>query len=162
LLLARHDPGVPKHQGVTAFGIDMATPGIRVSPLRQMNGDAHFSEVHLDDVAIADADRLGAVGDGWRVALTALAHERGAAGVGSAPLQFDELAALARSRGVSRDPLVRQDLSGVYTELRLQALTARRARDNARSGRPGPEGSGMKLRASRTMKRYSNLALRLL
>ncbi len=69
LLLARHDPTVRKHEGITAFGIDMHTQGVDVRPLRQMNGDAHFSEVFLDDAFVADADRIGAIGEGWRVAL---------------------------------------------------------------------------------------------
>ena len=60
LLLARHDPAVPKHQGITAFGIDLRTPGVDVRPLRQMNGDAHFTEVFLDDALVPDADRIGA------------------------------------------------------------------------------------------------------
>ncbi len=78
LLLARHDPTVRKHEGITAFGIDMHAAGVDVRPLRQMNGDAHFSEVFLDDAFVADADRIGAIGEGWRVALTCLSYERGA------------------------------------------------------------------------------------
>jgi alkylation response protein AidB-like acyl-CoA dehydrogenase len=58
----------------------MDVPGVDVRPLRQMNGDAHFSEVFLDDAPVDDADRIAPVGEGWRVARTALAHERGAIG----------------------------------------------------------------------------------
>ena len=63
-----HDPSVPKHAGITAFGSTCTTPGVDVRPLRQMNGDAHFTEVFLDDAAVPDADRIGAAGEGWRVA----------------------------------------------------------------------------------------------
>ncbi len=164
LLLARHDSSVRKHQGITAFGLDLRTPGVDVRPLRQMNGDAHFSEVFLDDVRVPDADRIGAVGEGWRVALTCLAFERGAATAGSSGslLDVDKLIALARARGLARDPLVRDALARLVIELRVMSLTVRRARDTARDGRPGPAGSGAKLRGSRTFRDYTNLAMRLL
>jgi alkylation response protein AidB-like acyl-CoA dehydrogenase len=164
LLLARHDSTVPKHQGITAFGIDLRTPGIDVRPLRQMNGDAHFTEVFLDDAVVPDSDRIGAVGDGWRVALTCLSFERGAVGAGGGGglLDIDRLVALARSRGLEHDPSVRDALARLAVDMRVMSLTARRARDTARSGKPGPEGSGMKLRGSRMFRDYTNLALRLL
>jgi alkylation response protein AidB-like acyl-CoA dehydrogenase len=164
LLLARHDPAVPKHQGITAFGLDLRTAGVDVRPLRQMNGDAHFTEVFLDDVVVPDADRIGPVGDGWRVALTCLSFERGAvgAGGGSGLLDVDRLVALAREKGLDGDPSVRDALARLVVDMRVMALTARRARDAAGAGRPGPEGSGLKLRGSRTFRDYTNLALRLL
>jgi alkylation response protein AidB-like acyl-CoA dehydrogenase len=163
LLLARSDADVPKHRGITAFGIDMSGSGVDVRPLRQMNGDAHFSVVHLDDVVVADADRVGEIGGGWQVAMTALAHERGAAAPGAGSgLDFAALVALARDREATGDGRVRQDLARVYIDLRLQSLTARRARAMAQRGRPGPEGSGMKLRGTRTFVGYTRLALALL
>ncbi len=164
LLLARHDATVPKHQGITAFGLDLGTPGVDVRPLRQMNGDAHFTEVFLDDVVVPDSDRIGAVGDGWRVALTCLSFERGAVAAGGSGglLDIDRLVALARARGLERDPAVRDELARLAIDMHVVSLTARRARDTARSGKPGPEGSGMKLRGSRMFRDYTNLALRLL
>ncbi|MGE0308524.1 MAG: acyl-CoA dehydrogenase family protein, partial [Acidimicrobiia bacterium] len=83
-LLARTDPDVPKHAGITAFAVPMDAPGVEVRPMRQMNGDAHFSEVFLDDLQLPDANRIGAVGDGWKVAITVLAHERAGIGAGGA------------------------------------------------------------------------------
>jgi alkylation response protein AidB-like acyl-CoA dehydrogenase len=164
LLLARHDPAVPKHQGITAFGLDMRTPGVDVRPLRQMNGDAHFTEVFLDDALIPDTDRIGAAGEGWRVALTCLSFERGAATAGSSGglLDVDRLIALAQARGVASDPAVRDALARLVVDLRVMAMTIRRARDTARTGQPGPAGSGLKLRGSRTFRDYTNLALRIL
>jgi alkylation response protein AidB-like acyl-CoA dehydrogenase len=164
LLLARHDATVPKHQGITAFGIDMRAPGVTVRPLRQMNGDAHFTEVFLDGVPVPDTDRIGGVGDGWRVALTCLSYERGAGSVGGggAMLDVDRLVALARERGVLADPSIRDGLARLYTHSRVIALTGRRARDSARAGRPGPEGSGMKLRAAAHFREYTELAVRIL
>jgi alkylation response protein AidB-like acyl-CoA dehydrogenase len=164
LLLARSDPGVPKHHGITAFGLDMHSPGVDIRPLRQMNGDAHFTEVFLDDARVDDADRIGAAGEGWRVALTCLSFERGAATAGSSGglLDVERLIALARERGLTSHPVVRDQLARLVIELRVMALTIRRARDTARSGQPGPAGSGLKLRGSRTFRDYTNLAERIL
>jgi len=164
LLLVRHDPTVPKHRGITAFGLSMHAPGVDVRPLRQMNGDAHFTEVFLDDVRVPDTDRIGGVGDGWRVALTCLSYERGASTAGgtSGLLDVARLIELARARGRLRDPRVRDELARLVIETRVMGYTARRARDTAQAGRPGPEGSGMKLRGSRLFRDYTALATRLL
>src|SRR5205823_11117618 len=126
----------------------------------------HFSEVHFDDAPVADADRIDAPGEGWRVARTALTYERGAGAVGgggwSADLK-DRLVDLARRRGATRNPLVRQQLAATIIELEVARLTARRARDAAKAGRsPGPEGSGSKLRGSAGLKAAASLALDLL
>jgi alkylation response protein AidB-like acyl-CoA dehydrogenase len=166
LLLARSDPNVPKHAGITAFALDMGAPGVTVSPLRQMDGDTHFSEVHLDNTPVDEADRIGAPGDGWRVARTALTYERDAGALGGggwgADLE-DRLVHLARVRGVTDDPLVRQRLAATVIELEVARLTARRARDAAGAGRtPGPAGSGAKLRGGAAFKASSALALDLL
>lgn len=164
LLLARHDATVPKHQGITAFAVDMHSPGVEVRPLRQMNGDAHFTEVFLDDAIVPDTDRIGATGEGWRVALTCLSYERGAvaSNSGTSLLDVDRLLVLARERGVRSDPSLRDAVAKAFVEARVMALTARRARDSARAGRPGPEGSGMKLRGSRLFRGYTEVAMRLL
>jgi len=166
LLLARTDPNVPKHAGITAFALDMHAPGVTVRPLRQMNGDTHFSQVHFDHAPVADADRIDAPGAGWRVARTALTYERGAGAMGGggwgADLK-DRLVDLARTRSASGDPLVRQRLAATIIELEVARLTARRARDAARAGRaPGPEGSGAKLRGSTGFKAATAFALDLL
>jgi alkylation response protein AidB-like acyl-CoA dehydrogenase len=163
LLLARNDATVPKHAGITVFGLDMRTPGVDVRPLRQMNGDTHFSEVFLTGVRLPDRDRIGPVGGGWPVTLTTLAHERGGvASPGGAWLDEDRLVALARDLGVDADPLVRQRLARVIVELRVASLTARRARARARVGRPGPEGSGLKLRASAAFRDFTDAAMAIL
>jgi alkylation response protein AidB-like acyl-CoA dehydrogenase len=163
LLLARSDTARPKHDGITAFGIDMHTSGVEVRPLRQMNGDAHFSEVFLSGVRVPDDDRIGEVGDGWRVALTTLAHERGAVGSpGGSFLDVERLLALVRRRGVIDDPARRDALVRAIVDVRVAGLTARRARDTARAGRPGPAGSGLKLRSSAAFKRYVEVAMQAL
>ncbi len=164
LLLARHDPTVPKHRGITAFGLDLRGAGVDVRPLRQMNGDAHFTEVFLDDAVVADADRIGDVGDGWRVALTCLSYERGASTAGgtSGLLDVNRLIDLARAKGRASDPLLRDALARLVIESRVMGYTARRARDTALAGRPGPEGSGMKARGAALFKAYTALAARIL
>jgi alkylation response protein AidB-like acyl-CoA dehydrogenase len=164
LLLARHDPSVRKHRGITAFGIDMHTSGVEVRPLRQMNGDAHFTEVFLDDARVPDCDRIGSPGEGWRVALTCLSYERGASTAGGTSGLLDPAALirLARERGRAGEPLVRDAIARLVIETRVMGYTARRARDTAKAGRPGPEGSGMKLRGSKLFRDYTALALELL
>ncbi len=76
MIVARTNPDLPKHKGMTYFVVDMQAPGVDVRPLRQMTGQAEFNEVFLSDVRIPDAERLGDVGEGWRVALTTLMNER--------------------------------------------------------------------------------------
>jgi len=159
LLLARTDSTVPKHAGITAFALDMHAPGVEVRPLRQMNGDVHFNEVFMSDAPVRDADRIGDVGDGWRVAITTLMHERSAIGGGGGVTKA-RLVDLARARGTTDDPLVRQRLADVLTRMEVDRATAMRARAAMRAGRPpGPEGSGAKLRMGATLKAMADLAL---
>ena len=159
LLLARTDPTVPKHAGITAFALDMRAPGVDVRPLRQMNGDVHFNEVFMTDAPVRDADRIAGVGDGWRVAITTLMHERSAIGGGGGVTKA-RLVDLARERGTTDDPLVRQRLADVLTRMEVDRATAMRARAAMRAGRPpGPEGSGAKLRMGATLKAMADLAL---
>src|SRR5258708_7809322 len=75
LLLARTDPDVPKHRGLTAFAVDMHADGVEVRPLYELTGEAEFNEVYLTGVRIPDALRLGDVDGGWAVALTILMNE---------------------------------------------------------------------------------------
>ncbi len=162
LLLARSDPAVPKHAGITAFALRMDQPGVVVRPLRQMNGDAHFNEVFLDGAVVPDRHRIGGVGEGWAVALTCLAHERGALSGGGPGLSFERLVGLARGRARAGDPAVRDALVHTYIALEVTRLSGKRARDLAKAGRPGPEGSGMKLRATTMFRTYADAAMRIL
>ena len=101
--MARTDPNVPKHAGLTFFVLDMKTPGVEIRPIRQMSGSSHFNEVFFTNVRIPDTMRVGEVGAGWRVALTTLMNER--YGMREAPgPDFDEVFELARADRAGRWP----------------------------------------------------------
>jgi alkylation response protein AidB-like acyl-CoA dehydrogenase len=158
LLLARHDPSLPKHKGITAFGLDMTLPGVTVKPLVQMNGDTHFNQVFFDDVPVPDTDRIGEPGDGWRVALTCLSFERGALG-GGLGIRRDQLLALA-SHPRSRLPVLRDRLMAALVDHEVIRFNEARVAAAREAGRPpGPEDSGSKLRGTAMIKRISNLAM---
>ncbi|HEY3144328.1 MAG TPA: acyl-CoA dehydrogenase family protein [Acidimicrobiales bacterium] len=149
-ILCRTDPTQPKHQGMTAFMVDMHAPGVEVRPLRQITGGASFNEVFFTGVRVPDSHRLGDVNGGWRVAITTLMNERaaigGGMGLGPGPGRFERLVALVRHLGLDRDPLVRQDLSRLYIHHRTTALTTQRGLERMRvAGFPGPELSTLKL-----------------
>jgi alkylation response protein AidB-like acyl-CoA dehydrogenase len=147
LLFARTDPDVEKHKGLTYFAIDMHQPGVDVRPLRQITGQAEFNEVFFTDARVPDANRLGGVGDGWRVALTTLMNERVSIG-GSVPPQGSGAIAhaLAVWRGRSGDDPVRRDqLARLWIEAEVARLTNWRAAQMRSVGTPGPEGSVGKL-----------------
>jgi alkylation response protein AidB-like acyl-CoA dehydrogenase len=148
LLLARTDPDVPKHKGITAFLLRMDTPGVDVRPIRQMSGGTSFNEVFLSGVHVSDDLRIGAVGQGWQVA--------------TATLSFDVLA-VARGQGRTGDPVVRQTLADLYVRAQLRAATAERVARAAAAGvSPGPGASIGKLLASDLLVRTGEAAADLL
>jgi len=164
ILLARHDPSVPKHQGLTYFICDMRAPGVEVRPLKQLSGEAHFSEVFLENVRIPDAGRIGEPGEGWTVARTTLLYERMSLGDVTAGITFpfDKLVAIARQHD-RLDPVARQDLVGVYTTERLlEQLNNRILSKLGRGEIPTAEGSVVKLMLAELGTRAANLGLRLL
>lgn len=140
-------------------------PGVEVRPLRQMSGGSSFNEVLLDDVAVPDSNRLGAVGAGWSVAITTLGFERAAAtrSATSGGDLFDRLILLARHVGRDTDPVLRQRLAAIYTNGRVRALTRRRVSAAVRGGgTPGPEGSIGKLAWTEGLRDVAELAGELL
>jgi alkylation response protein AidB-like acyl-CoA dehydrogenase len=159
LLLARSDPRVPKHRGITAFLVDMRSPGIDVRPLRQITGVAHFNEVFLTDVRIPDSGRLGREGDGWRVANTMLSNERALIG-GGGRVGFREIAALAQRCRGAHDPVLRQELARSYTRMQIIKWLGWRARSRTDQGL-GPEASVLKLAASRRQELDGDLVVAL-
>jgi len=159
ILLARSDLDAPKHKGITAFLLDMRTPGIDVRPLRQINGASHFNEVFLTDVRIPDAMRLGPEGGGWRAANTMLSNERAMIG-GGGRVGFRDIVALAQRCGGNTDATLRQELARSYTRFQLVKWLGWRARSRKDQGL-GPEASVLKLAASRRLYYDGNLVLEL-
>ncbi|MFF7677030.1 acyl-CoA dehydrogenase family protein [Actinacidiphila glaucinigra] len=165
ILIARTDPDVPKHQGITYFVCDMTAPGVEVRPLRQITGEAEFNEVFLTDVRIPDAHRLGEVGDGWRVAQTTLMNERVAIGGTALPREggmIGTVAATWRERPELRTPDLHDRLLRMWVEAEVTRLTGERLRQQLVVGAPGPEGSGMKLAFASLNQRISGLEVELL
>jgi len=164
-LLARTDPDVVKQAGITAFLVRMDAPGIDIRPIRQMSGPSSFNEVFFDGVRVDDALRIGDVNDGWRVATATLGFERSSSGSGHRRKggTAADLVELARSLGVSKDPVVRQRIADVYVRTQLHsAMVAKVARANAAGDKPGPAGSLGKLLASDNLVRIGNVASELL
>ena len=147
MLVARTDPSQPKHKGMTYFVVDMHDPGVEVRPLRQITGEAEFNEVYFTDVRIPDAERLGDIGEGWRVSLTTLMNERVSIG-GSVPGRGSGLIGMVvqawKDLGHD-DPARRDELMRLWTRAEALRLTNWRASQNRRLGTPGPEGSIGKL-----------------
>jgi alkylation response protein AidB-like acyl-CoA dehydrogenase len=161
ILLARTDPDLPKHRGITYFLLDMSTPGIEVRPIPQMNGSAEFNEVFFTDVRLPDDRVLGAVGEGWRVAMSTLASERGL--VGTDWPGFAELLGAARARGLAGDPVTRQRLAEVYTGEQLLRFLGYRAKTALGRGEPlGPLASSINLFFAGHLKRTGDIVLSVL
>ncbi len=160
ILLARTDWDVPKHQGCTYFLVDMTAPGVTTRPLRQMTGGAAFNEVFLDDVAVADAQRVGAEGDGWSVAVTTLLAERLNLGLGLARVGggIQRMLSDLRPRDVADDPVVRQLAARLWTDAKvLELLGERIVSKLARGEVPGAEGSVARLASIRVSRRSDEL-----
>lgn len=170
VLLARTDPDVPKRLGITYFLIDVHQPGVDVRPLRHITGEVDFNEVFLDNAVVPDAQRVGEVGDGWKVANATLSGERQmVSGAGSGGVDriggrgTDHVIALARARGAGRDPVVRQELVRVYSEERIRDWTNQRVRAGVKAGRsPGPESSVGKVHQGSLNQRIQALAVQIL
>ena len=148
LLLARTDPDVPKHAGLTYFACDMTVPGVEVRPLRQLTGEAEFNEVFLAEAAVRDADRIGEVGEGWRVAQATLMNERVAIGGGAVPREggmAGVAAAAWRDRPERRTPGLHDRLIRLWADAEVARLAGARLRQQLAAGQPGPEGSAAKI-----------------
>jgi alkylation response protein AidB-like acyl-CoA dehydrogenase len=157
-LIARTDRDAPRHAGMTAFIVPMDLPGIEVRPIRQMSGGASFNEVFFDDVHVPDSARLGAEGEGWKVALATLGFERASSGSnGGVGGSVERLFASARHLGATEDAVHRQRLSACWADARLQRLTRERTASDT-----GPAGSIGKLLWTEGMTRLSEAASALL
>ncbi|MFL6119052.1 acyl-CoA dehydrogenase family protein [Actinophytocola sp.] len=164
ILLARHDPDLPKHAGLTYFILDMTDPGVEVRPLRQITGEAEFNEVFMTDARVPDANRLGAVGEGWKVAQTTLMNERVA--IGSRPAaggsMVDVVTRTWREHADGHTPELQDRLLDLWVQSEAFGLAGERLRQQLAVGAPGPEGSAMKLAFARLAQQLSGLEVELL
>lgn len=164
ILLARTDPDAPKHAGLTYFLCDMTAPGVEVRPLRQITGEAEFNEVFLTDVRIPDSQRLGAIGEGWKVANATLNNERVSIGK-SSERETGMIGVVARAwrdHPERRTPELHDRLLRLWVEAEVARQTGTRLRQKLAQGQPGPEGSTMKLTFARLSQQLSGLELEIL
>lgn len=162
--IARTDPTVPKHRGLTAFVVDMQAPGVEIRPLRQMTGGAFFNEVFLNEVRVPDDHRLGEVGEGWRVALTTLMNERSSVSRDETGADhLERVIELVRHLGLGDHPVVRQRLAELYTHHRVRDYTDLRTASSIRAGQqPGPEMSIGKLATAMNTNRLADFVTEVL
>ncbi len=152
LLVARTNPDVPKHEGLTYFALDMKQPGVEVRPLRQLTGEAEFNEVFITDARIPDADRIGEVGQGWTVSMATLMNERVSIGGNAMPREGGMIASAARTwreHPELRTPGLHDRLLRLWADSEVARLAATRLRQQLAAGQPGPEGSAAKLTFAR-------------
>ncbi|MET9491207.1 acyl-CoA dehydrogenase family protein [Nocardia sp. NPDC006630] len=149
-LLARTDPEVPKHQGITAFALDMRTPGVEIRPLREITGTADFNEVFLDGVRIPAANVIGPVNGGWRVAMSSLARERSGVAARGAEL-FTVLADLLRLAAATpvkggsalEDSATQQSLGALAARVHVNAAIVNLAQSRLLHGTEQPADAAL-------------------
>ncbi|MEK7444873.1 MAG: acyl-CoA dehydrogenase family protein [candidate division NC10 bacterium] len=171
LLLARTDPAVAKHKGITCLLINMRQPGIEVRPLKQITGSSEFSEVFMTNARVEKADQIGRLGEGWGIAQTTLGYERGGralARITSYASQYGRLVEAARrlkrhGRPLIDDPVIRQKLGRIWAELEVERYGALRTLTLLERGEhPGAGGSLTKLSYSEFEKRFMEMAMEIL
>lgn len=161
ILVARTDPDVPKHEGLTFFVVDMRSPGIEVRPLVQAQGVAHFNEVFLSDVRVPDRNVVGQVGDGWKVTRTTLRSESSMISGAGLATGFIAVLATARRLGRTADPVVRQELAKVHTNELILKWMGWRTQTAVMTGRRelALHGSLLKNFFTRSLSHRVNLAV---
>jgi len=161
--LARTDPEAPKHKGISFLLVDMRQPGIEVRPIKMISGESEFNEVFYTDAVCPKDAVVGAVNDGWRVAMTLLGFERGETAA-TQPIRFqaelDRLFLLAKERGVADDPIVRQKLAWAYSKVKIMRYNGMRVLTQFLQGHhPGPDAAIGKLYWSEYHKLVTELAV---
>ena len=164
--LARTDPDAPKHKGISFLLVDMMQPGIEVRPIKMLSGESEFNEVFYTDAVVPKENVVGGVNNGWAVAMGLLGFERGAA-ASIAPIafeaEFDRLLQLAKDRGVSNDPRIRQKLAWCYSKVQVMRYLGMRTLTKFLAGHhPGPDGAIFKLYWSEYHKIVTELGVDLL
>jgi alkylation response protein AidB-like acyl-CoA dehydrogenase len=165
-VLTRTDPDQPKHKGITFLLVPMDQPGVEVRPIKMISGASEFNETFFTDARTAKENVVGGVNQGWAVAMTLLGYERGEAAATFPILyraELDRLLALAKDRGRSEDPLIRQRLAWCYSKVEIMRFLGMRSLSQFIAGHePGPESSIFKLYWSEYHKVVTELAVDLL
>jgi alkylation response protein AidB-like acyl-CoA dehydrogenase len=164
--LVRTDPDAPKHKGISFLLVDMRQPGIEVRPIRMINGDSEFNEVFYTDAVAPKENVVGGVNNGWAVAMTLLGFERGEAAA-TIPIRFqgeiDRLFVLAAERGLTSDPVIRQELALAYSKVKIMRYNGMRVLTQFLKGHhPGPDAAISKLFWSEYHLTVTELATRIL
>ncbi|MBJ7293375.1 MAG: acyl-CoA dehydrogenase family protein [Ilumatobacteraceae bacterium] len=164
--LVRTDPDAPRHKGISFLLVDMRQPGIEVRPIRMISGDSEFNEVFYTDAKCPKDNVVGGVNNGWAVAMTLLGYERGEAAA-TLPIRFqgeiDRLCILAKERGVSSHPVIRQRLASCYSQVQVMRFLGMRTLTQFLSGhQPGPDGAIFKLYWSEYHKVITELSVDIL
>jgi alkylation response protein AidB-like acyl-CoA dehydrogenase len=159
----RTDPDLPKHQGLSFFIVDMHQPGVEVRPIVQITGESHFNEVFFTDARTPDTNRVGGVGEGWRVALTMLMNERMSLGGGGGTQTRrgggeGAIVRLARDLDLFDDAETRDRVIDYHIQQRVLALLGQRMAEQNKGRQPGPEFSIMKLMGTRVGALITELA----
>jgi alkylation response protein AidB-like acyl-CoA dehydrogenase len=171
ILLARTDPSVPKHKGISCFLFNMRQPGVEVRPLKQITGGAEFNEVFMTNATVEKENLIGRLGQGWEIAQTTLGYERGGNSLGRVTryrAAFDRLVQATKTlrrhgRPLFEDPVVRTKMGRMYTELEVQRYAALRVLSALEKGsEPGAASSITKLSYSEFEKRYYELCQEIL
>jgi alkylation response protein AidB-like acyl-CoA dehydrogenase len=164
LLVARTNPDVPKHEGLTYFSLDMTQPGVEVRPLRQITGEAEFNEVFITDAKVADADRIGEVGQGWTVSMATLMNERVSIGGNAMPREGGMIALAARTwrdKPELRTAGLHDRMLRLWADAEVARMAGTRLRQQLAAGQPGPEGSAAKLVFARLNQEISEFEVEL-
>ena len=164
ILVVRHDPSLEKHKGLTFFFVDMKSPGIEVKPIKQLTGGSSFNEVYFNDVVIPDSQRLGEIGDGWKVAITTLMNERLAVGDADG-VDANEAFELAKKHDKGGEQLidnnaVRESIADWYCEASgLKNTKLRTMSALSRGDTPGPEASITKIVSATKLQAIGNFGM---
>ncbi len=170
MLVTRSNPELPKHKGMTYFALDMHAEGVEVRPLRQITGEAEFNEVYITEVRIHDDNRIGDIGEGWRVSLTTLMNERSAIGgssggstskPGMGPIS-DAVNLWKNLPEEKQNKATLDRLMSLWAKAETLRLTNQRASQSAKAGNPGPEGSIGKLASAELNKAIYELCMDLM
>ena len=161
--LARTDPDLPRHKGISFLLVDMRQPGVEVRPIRMISGESEFNEVFYTDATCPKDDVIGGVNNGWAVAMTLLGYERGEAAA-TLPIRFqgelDRLMIMAKDRGVANDPVIRQRLAWCYSKVQMMRFLGMRTLTKFMQGHhPGPDGAIFKLYWSEYHKVVTELSM---